>query len=123
MHALGKKRYPGRFDSIGAENWFRNICLKQPLIFYPARLTNSFCISMLSIQPWIPSEWECNIVFICCDDGCMWEGMRLLRSSIAWAKSRKCSTWKISSDTDTDLAAMAKRLGATEIFPRYALRL
>ena len=118
---LGKKRYGIDYDYLATEGWFRNVVLKSPIMFQPIRTANAFAISMLSCLPWLPSDFECNVVFICCDEGAMWEGMKLMRSSIEWAKKRKCVRWRISSDTQYDLAAMAKRLGATEISPRYLI--
>ena len=122
MHDLGSRRYPQRFDSISTEQWFRNVVMKQPLLFYPARTENAYCISMLGLLPWLPTEVECNVVFICTEPGFMWEGIHCLRASIDWAKSRRCKLWRISSDTDYDLRAIALRLGATEVSPRFELR-
>lgn len=119
---LCKRRYSHKYDSVTTEGWFRNIVLKQPVIFYPARMPNAFCISMLSLVPWLPSEVECNVVFVCAEDGALWEAMKLLRSSIEWARTRKSTVWRLSSDTDYDLSAMAFRLGAKEISPRYVVR-
>lgn len=122
LFQLGRKKYSAKYDAVTTEGWFRNIVLKQPVMFHPVRMPNAFCISMLSIMPWLPAEAECNVVFICCDDGCMWEGMKLLRASIAWGKLRRCAIWRLSSDTDYDLQGMATRLGAKEISPRFCLR-
>jgi hypothetical protein len=117
------KKYPSGYDAIAAESWFRNIVLKQPMMFRPVRLANSFAISMLSCMPWLPSEFECHVVAVCADDGAMWECLRLLRDSVGWARLRKCSRWRLSSDTEHDLFNFAKRLGATEISPRFTLEL
>jgi hypothetical protein len=118
---LCKKKYESRYDPISTEQWFRNIVLKSPLMFLPVRMPNSFMICMLSTLPWIPSEFDCNVVFICADDGHMWEAMKLLRHSIEWAKKRKCKRWRLCSDTETDLTMMARRVGAWEISPRYTI--
>ena len=120
---LGKKRYGERFDYLTVEAWFRNVVLKSPLMFYPIRTANAFLISMLSCVPWTPNEFECNLVFVCADDGAMWEAAKLLRASIAWAKMRKCKRWRMSSDTDFDIAPIARRLGETEITPRFCIEL
>ena len=120
---LAQRRYPDHFDIVTAEGWIRNVVLKQPIVFYPCRMPHAFCVSMMSITPWLPSEVECNIVLIVAEEQCMWEGMKCLRSSINWARSRGCKVWRISSDTEYDLCMMAKRLGAKEIAPRYVLRL
>ena len=121
-HTLGRKRYDKKFDSITTEGWFRNIVLKQPVLFYPCRTPNAFCISMLSILPWLPSEVECNVVFICCEEGAMWEGLKCLRASVEWGRQRKCTVWRLCSDTDYDLKMLGQRLGCTELSPRYVLR-
>jgi hypothetical protein len=118
---LGKKRYGLDYDYTTVEGWYRNIVLKSPLMFHSARTENAFAISMISTLPWLPSEFEANIIFICAEDGAMWEAMRLLRDSVAWAKLRKCKRWRMSSNTEYDVQAMARRLGATEITPRFSM--
>jgi hypothetical protein len=123
LYYLCKKKYAHKFDAIGTENWLRNTVFKQAMIFHPARMPNAFCISLLSLTPWLPSEIECNIVFICADDGAHWEAMHLLRDSIEWSRMRNVKSWKVSSDTEIDLRMMALRLGATEQMPRWCLRL
>lgn len=123
LRNLFGKKYDKGFDALTTENWFRNIVLKNPMMFYPVRLANSFLIAMLSTLPWIPSQFDCNIICVCADDGHMWETAKLLRGSIEWARKRKCKHWMLASDTVFDLAPMAQRLGAKEIWPRYMLDL
>jgi len=118
---LGKKKYGTEWDEATTEGWFRNIVLKSPLMFHAVRTANAFCISMISVLPWLPSDFECNIVFICADDGAGWEAMKLMRDSIVWARKRKCVRWKLASDTEVDMYAIARRLGATEVSPRFTL--
>lgn len=120
---LFRKKYPTTFDACSTEGWFRNTVLKQSILFIPIRTDNAFCISMLSTAPWVPAEFECNIIAICADDGALWEALKLLRHSIDWARKRKCAVWRMTSDTDTDLAMFARRLGAVEVSPRFSLRL
>jgi hypothetical protein len=123
MHYLFAKKYPSHYDAITSENWFRNTVLPNPQLFYPARTRRAFAISMLNIMPWIPNEIECNIVAVCADDDAVWEVICLFRASIKWAKSRKCQMWRLCSETDKELAAIATRVGATEVWPRYVMRL
>lgn len=120
---LGKKKYGNDWDDATTEGWFRNIVLKSPLMFRSVRTDSAFSISMISTLPWAPSEFECNVVLVCADDGAMWQAFKLMRDSVAWAKKRKCSRWKLSSDTDVDLYQMAMRLGAKRISPRFTLEL
>jgi hypothetical protein len=117
------KKYPDTYDPISTERWFRTYVLASPMMFFPVCTDNAFCIAMLSTVPWTPAEFECNVIFVCAEDGAMWEALTLLRASVNWARRRKCTTWRISSDTDHDLAPLARRLGATELSPRFCLRL
>jgi hypothetical protein len=119
---LCKKKYSNRFDQPTTENWFRNIVLKSPMTFYAMRSDGAFQISMLSVMPWLPADAECNVIFVCADDGAMWQALRLLRDSVAWARNRKCALWRLSSDTEYEFPGVAKRLGCTEISPRYLIR-
>lgn len=117
------KRYPpDKFDIEGTEGWFVNIVLKSPLLFLPIRTDNALLIAMLCCVPWTPAEFECNVIAICADDGGMWEALRLLRVSVEWAKRRKCSTWRLTSE-NADITMLARRMGATETSPRFNLRL
>lgn len=120
---LGKKRYGVDYDYLSVEGWFRNIVLKNPMMFLATRLTNSFQIGLVSLLPWVPSKLEYHVVFICSDDGAMWEAAKLLRQSIDWARKRGCKCWRLSSDTEFDLAPVARRLGATEVSPRFTINL
>jgi hypothetical protein len=119
---LCARKYSGHYDVVTTENWYRNIVLKQPLLFYPMRTKHAFCITMLSFLPWLPGDTECVVVLVCADDGFMWEAVHLLRNSIEWGKSRRCATWKLSGDTVYDLKPLAMRVGAREISPRFELR-
>lgn len=120
---LGRKKYPKNYDPAGAEGWLRNIVLKNPMMFFAERTQNAFCVSMMSVKPWTPSEQECNIAAFCCDDDAMWEGMKLIRDSIEWARNRKCVSWTVNSDTENDFTMLARRVGATELSPRFSIRL
>ena len=122
LYDICRRRYSHDYDSISTELWFRNIVLKNPLLFLPQRMPYSFCISQLSVLPWLPSDFNCNIAFICAEEGCGWEALKLLRASINWARQRQCKTWAVASDTPVDLKQMALRLDATEIHPRYVIR-
>ena len=96
---------------------------KSPLIFHAIRSEDAVCITLISCVPWLPSEFEANVIIVVADDGKMWQALQLLRSSIEWAKDRQCTYWKIAGDTEYDLGPVARRLGAEEILPRYCQRL
>jgi len=120
---LCKRRYSDKYDPAGAEGWFRNTVLKSSILFYPARTEHAFTITMLACEPWSPSEFTANVVFTCAEDGAMWQVIHLLRDSITWSKKRRCVAWRMWSDTEYDVAALARRVGATEVLPRHSLRL
>ena len=121
---LFRKRYVGHpFDPVTTEGWFRNRVLKEPMLFLAQRMDNAFCISMLSVTPWIPADYETSVLVICAEEDAAWESIKLLRSSIEWARRRRCKTWRLSSDTGNDVSLLAKRLGATELSPRYIMSL
>jgi hypothetical protein len=122
MLEVGDRRYPGRYDRLATEMWVRNIVLKGPMMFLPIRSDHAYLIAMLSTTPWTPATPECNIAMVCADDGAMWEAVMLLRASIEWAKRRKCSLWRLSSETDFDLGPIANKLGAKEPNTRWILR-
>lgn len=119
-----RKRYGPRYDLVTSEQWYRNRVLPEPGTFHPMRTTNAFCISMISWLPWLPAEPECGIVFICTSEepSGMWEGVKLLRESVQWGKERKCAVWRMATESMYDLGLMAKRIGATEVSPRYCIR-
>lgn len=124
LSALFAKRYVNYpYDPVTAEAWFRNRVLKEPMLFLAQRMDNAFCISMLSVTPWIPADYETNVIVICAEDNAIWESLKLLRASIEWSKLRRCKAWRISSDTQNDVSLIARRIGAEEISPRYVMRL
>jgi hypothetical protein len=92
------------------------------MMFLPVRTDNAFLIAMLSTTPWTPHTPEANVTLVCSEFGCMWQAVSLLRYSIEWAKRRKCSLWRVSSETDFDLGPIAHKLGATEPNTRWQLR-
>lgn len=123
LNYLCKKRYSIAYDSDATEAWYKNVVLKSPIMFYAIRSADAFCITMISVTPWVPLSLDANVIFICADDGEMWQAFRLLRCSIDWARRRQCTVWRLSTDTPYDLRAIALRLGAHELSPRYCLPL
>lgn len=123
MLDLSARRYSNRYDLRAAEMWFRHTCLKQPTVFLPIRSDGAFLVTLISVLPWLPSEWEANMVHLCAEEGCMWEAIALVREGIAWAKRRRCTEFRMASETAFDLAPIAARLGMKRLIPRYSLRL
>lgn len=120
---LGRRRNPDRWDAHAVEAWFRNIVLKQPFQFCYVRTEDAFLVGVINIIPWAPSEFEFAVALVYADVGCMWQALELLRYSIDWARKRRCTEWRINSESVHELGPLARRLGAREITPRYSLRL
>lgn len=123
MLELGRRRYPNRWDAMAVESWFRGTVLKSPMIYLNVRLDNAFLIGVINIIPWVPQDLEFTVALICADDGKLWEVVTLLRFSIEWSRRRKIAEWRLSSETEFEFGALAKRLGAIALSPRYSLRL
>lgn len=123
MIALGRRRYRQGFDAMAMEAWFRNTVLKQPLIWLYVRLDDAFMLGVINVIPWVPGELEFTVIMVVADEGKMWQAVELLRFSIEWSRQRRIVDWRLSSETENELGAIAKRLGATELSPRYSLRL
>lgn len=123
MVELGRRRYPENYDAVGADAWFCETVMKSSLLFHAARTDNAFCISMISVNPWTPTEFECHVVALCAEPHCGLECLPLLRNSVAFGKARKCKRWNIVSETQFDLGPLAMRVGARLKTPRYTLDL
>lgn len=123
LHYLCLKRYDQRYSPESTELWFRDTVLKSPMMFLPVRTDDAFLIALIAVLPWLPNEFECNMIFGCADTDCMWQLVKLLRVSIEWARRRKCTIWRVSSDTEYDFRPLAKRFGAAEASPRWLIRL
>lgn len=120
---LCKRRYPPYYNALEADAWLLNRVLPNPLQYYATRSANAFQITNLTYTYWAPSKARADIIFICADKGKAWETLSLLRDSIQWARDRNASSWRFETETDYDLKPIMRRLGVTEITPRYHLEL
>ena len=119
MADLSRRRYPGNYDIEAAEMWFRNIVLKQPMVFYPIRTDHAFMVTLIALLPWLPGEPEANVVMLCAEDGHVWDSIKLARASLDWAIRRNCFKWGFNSDTTFDIGPIAERMGLVARNPRY----
>ena len=122
LHYLFAKRYPG-YDAATTERWFRSVVVKDAMNLYAARTDGAFLVAMNVVLPWTPGEPEVNVVSICADDSAGWQVIRLLRSSIEWARKRNAAKWRLTSDTMFDVWPLADRVGAKQVRPRYEINL
>jgi hypothetical protein len=120
---LGKRRYPIAFDAFSAEMWFRNNVLKSPLIFFPARTDRAFTICMIITDAWLPGLRICNNLLLNSEEGAVWEEIALMRAAVEWARKRQCAEYRIWSDTEVDLSAVAVRVGAQPTAIRHTVKL
>jgi len=120
---LGKRRYSTAFDAFSAEMWFRNIVLKGPLMFFPARTDHAFTICMIITDAWLPGLRICNNLLLNSEEGAVWEEIALMRAAVEWARKRQCAEYRIWSDTEVDLSAVAVRVGAQPTAIRHTVKL
>jgi hypothetical protein len=120
---LGKRRYSIAFDAFSAEMWFRNIVLKSPLMFFPARTDHAFTICMIITDAWLPGLRFCNSLLLNSEEGAVWEEIALMRAAVEWARKRQCAEYRIWSDTEVDLSAVAVRVGAQPTAIRHTVKL
>jgi hypothetical protein len=123
LKQLCLRKYSDRYEPEATENWYKQLVLKNPLLFLAIRTDKAFLIALISCLPWTPSEFEANIIFLCAEDNAAWHTLKLLRYSIDWARRRKLTYWRIAGETEFDLGPLALRVGAKESQPRYSLRL
>ena len=117
------RRYPQNYDLKTTERWLKQTVLPQSLIYYAARTDDAFCVSMVAVAPWTPSDFRCEVCIIGADVGHVWQCIPLLKASIAWARGRKCVSWHCDSATSQEIGPLMKRVGATAIEPRYRMEL
>jgi hypothetical protein len=117
-----RKRYAKSYNASGTERWLWDYVWTHKDIYHGCRTRNAFCISLLTKRPW-SYEIECSVLIVCCEEGPthLWEALSCLRSSIEWGRTMRATTWKLASDTDYDLAPVARYLGLTGISPRFVL--
>lgn len=87
------------------------------------RTDDALCISALILPVWRTSPHECHVIAAVAEKGKHWQLVRLLKRSLAWARERGCDKWIFGSETDTDVSALAKRVGGIPFNPRYRIEL
>ena len=102
--------------------WLLNQVLRNPQVFLAIRNDDAFLIANTLRLPWT-DEPTCEVLFICAEEGAIWQALDLTRASVRWGRERRTWRWRISSETDYELGPLAKRLGARAITSRYELKL
>jgi hypothetical protein len=112
----------GVFDQITAEGWFTTQVLTTHGVYLPIRTHDAFLIALMNAMPWNLAKMECIVLLLVTDEGAIWEGVQLLRASLAWARMRKAASWHYWWD-EGDAGVLARRLGAKLGTPRYRIDL
>lgn len=97
-------------------------CIRSPRSLF-IRSDKAFVIAVDIMPVWRGRNGECHVLLCCAIDGGHWEASRLLKETIRWARDRKCAKWFFGSETDTDVSALAKYVGATKPQHRYCIDL
>jgi hypothetical protein len=123
MHGIFRRRYPNNYDAVSADAWMGEVVLKNTTLFYAIRNEDAFLVGLLSTTPWLPNDIEFQVIVTAAELGKAWRTLPLLRTSIDWAKYRKAVRWRFQSDTHNDIGPLMRRIGATEMEPRYKMEL
>lgn len=83
----------------------------------------AFLVANAVASPWWPDQLECHVMMLCTKPGAHWQGIKLLRESIDWARLHSCVRWRFHSETAHDVGALCRRVGAREDSPRYVIDL
>lgn len=116
--SLANRRYEERFDPGGAL-----VAIGQAMRLPTAlaiRSDHGFLVANILASLWFPKKRTCQILWLCVEEGYHWEAVKLLRTSVAWAKDQKCTRWWVDSETEHEVAALAERVGARAA-PRWEI--
>lgn len=121
MLKLTERRF-GTFDTIGAEGWFTGSVLQQHGMYLPIRTADAYLIALVNAMPWAPTDLEVVVLLLVTDEDAVWQGVQLLRASIAWARSRGVAHWRYYWDHG-NAGILARRVGAKPDTQRYVIHL
>ena len=118
--SLAHRRYTKTPDPGTTLAWLARV-LNSPNEALAIRSSGAFTVALLSAPPWWPNELECNIAVLVADKACHRQAVSLLRETSAWARGKGCVRWWLSSETDYDFEALAKRVGAKPGVMKYRI--
>lgn len=119
--SLAHRRYTKTPDPGTSLTWLAGI-IKSPTAL-AMRSLNAFCVTIMHVPPWWPDEPEAHVAVLVAAKGHHWDTVRLLRESLAWSRGKGCVRWYVSSETDYDFRALAKRVGAKPDVVKYKVDL
>lgn len=117
--SLAYRRY-GSYDPGKILVFLLNVMQNQQALFL--RADGAFIIASATEPIW-GNELECHVVFLCAAEGAHWQAVQLLQESVEWARAKGCRKWQFGSETENDIGALAKRVGAQPGWPRYWMEL
>jgi len=83
------------------------------------RSDRAFIIASLMVPVWRAEQPDCHIVALCAEAGGHWQAIKLLRASMTWAREHRCRQWRFGSETNHDISALAKYVGAHPSQPSW----
>lgn len=117
--SLGYRRY-GPYDPGKILMYLLDVMKAPEALFI--RTENAFLLAAVIRPVWgSKNNEECNVLALCCDEGAHWQGIKLLRRSVEWARERGCQNWWFASETKYDVSILSKRVGAKVAPPRYKI--
>lgn len=121
MLSLAHRRYTKKPDPGTLLSWL--IGAMSSFNAYVVRTDHALIVATIYSPPWWPDDKECHVVVLVADKGHHWDAVRLLRRSIGWARIRKCTKWRIDSETEHELGPLANYVGAGATGKKYTLDL
>jgi hypothetical protein len=116
--SLGYRRY-GPYDPGKILIYCMDAMRSRRALFI--RTDRAFLLAALILPVWADTGDECNVLALCTEEGAVWEGVRLLRRSVRWARDNGCKKWWFGSETKHDVSKLAQRVGAEVTHPRYRI--
>lgn len=120
--SLASERYR-QFDPGGALTFLIQALQSQTTLMIRTEQKSAFLIASTVSAPWYPKELDCHVMGFCAKPGAHWQALKLLRESVAWAKLQGCVRWRFHSETEHDVGALCRRVGARQDSPRYLIEL
>lgn len=111
------------FDVENATRWMVHLVLPNYRNMYLAlRTADAFLVAAINEMPWNLSESVVVVLTMVTEPHATWQGVRLLRASVEWARVRKAVRWQYHFD-DRDAGPLLRRIGAAPMKYFYGINL
>jgi hypothetical protein len=120
--AIARESYAGyEYDEDVARTWAISSMLNPNIAFF--RTDRAFGGVALAPVFYEPGPGHGVAVFLACRKDAPFQLCQILRSMIAWSRSRGATKFDFGEDTGMNLAVLAKRIGAKQGRPHYRVDL